>query len=533
MGRSSKFDLSRLEEIKILYASGKTDEQVADFLGVSSRTLNTWKGRHAIFLQTLKDAKAQADDMVEAALFQRAIGYTHIEEKVQLSWGEWKTIKVAKHLPPDPIACIFWLKNRRPDRWRDKIHVEDETPKQIAPEVKKTFEQFCSDAGYPPPYPKQVEMRAFAIDNSDPRMLLGSRGYGKTDYVTVLGAAYEIYKDPLYTILIITKSKSRNTAIMGEITSALEKNGVTLDKSNSSCVRARGLVGKDHSVEAVTIKTSLRGRHPKLVIMDDPVTEEDISEAMRRTVKTKYNEVMKLCSNVVVIGQPAHKFDLYAELRPIVKKLEIRYGEIPELDHDLEAQRLAGVDESSIQASYFLNVVSEDQSPFDKVNYLDNFPVSDSAVAFLDPSFKGGDYTALSVIKGHFQGIAVQGHVWKKAWNHCVEIDNGIVHRLKELRVKKLAVECNSLGDLPVAILSKALEGSGIGVVGVSSNTNKHSRIMAAGAFAPLIHLSKESDKIYLDQTVRYEYGCKNDDAPDSLASGMKWIGLIKGKENE
>ena len=67
----------------------------------------------------------------------------------------------------------------------------------------------------------------------------------------------------------------------------------------------------------------------------------------------------------------------------------------------------------------------------------------------------------------------------------------------------------------------------------ITSNTNKHSRIMAAGAFAPLIHLSKESDKIYLDQTVRYEYGCKNDDAPDSLASGMKWIGLIKGKENE
>jgi hypothetical protein len=45
-----------------------------------------------------------------------------------------------------------------------------------------------------------------------------------------------------------------------------------------------------------------------------------------------------------------------------------------------------------------------------------------------------------------------------------------------------------------------------------------------------LIHLSKESDSQYLDQVVQYEYKAKHDDAPDSLASCLQWIGLIRGK---
>jgi hypothetical protein len=42
--------------------------------------------------------------------------------------------------------------------------------------------------------------------------------------------------------------------------------------------------------------------------------------------------------------------------------------------------------------------------------------------------------------------------------------------------------------------------------------------------------LSKESDTTYTNQVVQYEYKATNDDAPDSLATGLEWIGLIKGK---
>jgi hypothetical protein len=260
--------------------------------------------------------------------------------------------------------------------------------------------------------------------------------------------------------------------------------------------------------------------------MDDPVTEEDVSEAMRVLVKRKYNEAMKLSQNICVIGQPAHKFDLYSELRPMIKKMEVIHGTIVELDHCIEAQRLAGVDEISIQASYFLKVSSEDGSPFEKVRYLDQFPLGPPSVAFIDPSFEGGDYTAISIVRKYMEGVAVVGFTYKKAWNHCLD---DIAPKLIKFGVQLLCFETNSLGDLPLDILRSKF--GNIGVSGKKSNTNKHSRIMSAGTFANIIHLSKESDRIYLDQVVKYEYQAKHDDAPDSLASCLEWIGLIRGKK--
>jgi hypothetical protein len=37
-------------------------------------------------------------------------------------------VETMRHYPPDTTACIFWLKNRRPDLWRDKVHNEHTTP---------------------------------------------------------------------------------------------------------------------------------------------------------------------------------------------------------------------------------------------------------------------------------------------------------------------------------------------------------------------------------------------------------------------
>lgn len=391
---------------------------------------------------------------------------------------------------------------------------------------KKTFTQFCTDAGYPPPYPKQIEMYDFSVTQTEPRMLLGARGVGKTDYITILGEAYQIYLDPTHTVVVLTKERVRASAIVNEIGEALEKNGVELDMRNRTCIRVKGLQGKDHSVEGLSIRSGLRGRHPKKILMDDPVTEEDVSEATRMLVERKYNEAFKLTSNILIVGQPAHAQDLYAKLRPLLKLMLVPWGSIPELDHDLEAQRLAGVDEKSIQASYFLKIISDGSAPFEKINYIDRYPVGDS-VAFLDPSHKGADFTAVTIGRMHFQGFAAVGFVWKKAWNHCLD---DLVVKLKAFGVKKICVETNGLGDQPVIMLHQLLKGMGIGVVGKDSTVQKHAKIMAAGAYAHLIHLSKESDRAYTDQVVQYEYKAKNDDAPDSLASLLEWIGLIRGK---
>ena len=409
---------------------------------------------------------------------------------------------------------------------------------QSSPPGKKTFVEFCTAAGYPAPFAKQIEMQLFGFSETDPRILLGSRGYGKTDYVTILGTAYDVYcnwfdglhlnKETASTTLIISKSRTRNTAMIEQIAEALTSNGVPLEKENATCVRVEGLKGKDHSVEVLTIKSSFRGRHPKRIIMDDPVTEEDISEAMRLLVKRKYDEAYKLCKNVVVIGQPAHAFDLYAELRPILRKMEVPHGMIPELDADLEAMRLAGVDQHSIEMSYHLKIPKDGTTPFASINWLDRFPSADSAVAFIDPS-DGGDFTAITILKKHFDGVAIVGGAWQRAWYLCMD---EMVPMMRAFGVKKLCFETNATGTQPLDQLraNPDIRTMGIGVVGKHSDTNKEACIMAAGSYSHLIHLSRESNRAYTDQVVKYAPKPKYDDAPDSLARCLEWVGLIRGK---
>ncbi len=429
------------------------------------------------------------------------------------------------------VFAYHALLDRMIGRSRESEPRDVTPPPALTCATKKSLTEVIVAAGYPPPYPKQIEMVDFLITQCDPRLLLGARGYGKTDYGVIGGLAYEMYCEgatPEASTLIVTKSKERNAAILAEIAHVAKSNGVIFELENSTSLRVAGLRGKDHSVSTIPIKSkSIRGRHPKRVLMDDPVTEDDVSEATRLFVQRIYNELHKLTSNVGVIGQPAHQHDLYATLRPLLKKMEIPHGSIPELDHDLEAQRLAGVDEASIQASYHLKILTEGTTPFDKIRYVDKFPTGDSAVAFIDPSFEGGDYTALTILRMYMGGVAIQGHVYKKAWNHCLD---EICQQLAKRAVKKLAFETNSLGDQPILMLRELLTPYGIGVTGKRSNTNKHSRIMAAGSYAHLIHLSRESDRTYTKQVVEYEYKAKFDDAPDSLASGLEWIGLIRGK---
>jgi len=109
-----------------LYKKGYTDKQVAEILDVKEQTINNWKIAHPIFFESLKDWKLEADRKVEEALYQRACGYESYDYKVVSDGGNMGSHveEVKKHVPADPTSMIFWLKNRQPDQWREKNHVE-------------------------------------------------------------------------------------------------------------------------------------------------------------------------------------------------------------------------------------------------------------------------------------------------------------------------------------------------------------------------------------------------------------------------
>lgn len=90
-----------LTRIKGWAMDGLTDEQIAQNMGVTRKTLYEWKDRFSDISDTLKETKDVADRNVENALYQAA-------------------------LAGNTTAMIFWLKNRKPDKWREKREEEQQ-----------------------------------------------------------------------------------------------------------------------------------------------------------------------------------------------------------------------------------------------------------------------------------------------------------------------------------------------------------------------------------------------------------------------
>lgn len=113
---------------------GLTDEEVAANMGVSYSTLRAWRDKYPALSAVLKKSKEAAELTVENALFRKAIGYDYDEETKELRFDKASkayrmvtTKTVRKHQPPDTAAAIFFLKNRAPDRWKDKQDVSVST----------------------------------------------------------------------------------------------------------------------------------------------------------------------------------------------------------------------------------------------------------------------------------------------------------------------------------------------------------------------------------------------------------------------
>lgn len=136
-GRPSNFKPEYVEAAQKIAKLGATDEEIADFFNVHVRTLYRWKNDHEVFRQALKAGKVEADERVERALYHRAIGYEQQSVKIFMPAGAKEPVYAdyVERIAPDTTAAIFWLKNRKPDEWRDMSRHEHTgaggTPLQI------------------------------------------------------------------------------------------------------------------------------------------------------------------------------------------------------------------------------------------------------------------------------------------------------------------------------------------------------------------------------------------------------------------
>lgn len=109
-------------QIEKLCMIGATDAEIAMFFDITPQVLIGWRIASPAVASALKIGKVPSDQRVERSLFDRAVGCERPMVKV---FFNPRTGQVVEHqymekYPPDPLSCIFWLKNRKPDFWRER-----------------------------------------------------------------------------------------------------------------------------------------------------------------------------------------------------------------------------------------------------------------------------------------------------------------------------------------------------------------------------------------------------------------------------
>lgn len=107
---------------------GLTDQQIADNIGVTAKTLYVWRERFSKIREALKKGKDVPDREVENALFKSALGFKEKETRTfarivkDAAGNVIQRIEEAREIehyfPPNPTSIAIWLNNRKPDDWR-------------------------------------------------------------------------------------------------------------------------------------------------------------------------------------------------------------------------------------------------------------------------------------------------------------------------------------------------------------------------------------------------------------------------------
>jgi hypothetical protein len=103
---------------------GATNAELAALFEVAPRTVDNWIANNAEFAQAVREGRAAADARVARCLYERAVGYDRTVERVVWHQGQERVIASTVHYPPSTGACIFWLRNRRPDLWGNRRPAE-------------------------------------------------------------------------------------------------------------------------------------------------------------------------------------------------------------------------------------------------------------------------------------------------------------------------------------------------------------------------------------------------------------------------
>jgi hypothetical protein len=123
-GRPSKYAEWMIPVVREMGMLGATLQNLANALQVDDLTVSRWMDIPE-FGSAVREVRDDLDARVERSLFERAMGFEHASEKVFCNAkGEVSRADTRVKYAPDTQAAIFWLKNRQPKKWREKLEVQ-------------------------------------------------------------------------------------------------------------------------------------------------------------------------------------------------------------------------------------------------------------------------------------------------------------------------------------------------------------------------------------------------------------------------
>lgn len=140
-GRPTSYKAEYANIARKMCELGATDMDIVEALGVARSTFYKWRNEHEAFSDALKVGKEKTDERVEMSLYRRAVGYEYDAVKIFQFQGQEVIVPYTEIQHPDTTAAIFWLKNRRPDKWRANPENEGGSDAALADSISKLIDK--------------------------------------------------------------------------------------------------------------------------------------------------------------------------------------------------------------------------------------------------------------------------------------------------------------------------------------------------------------------------------------------------------
>ncbi|MEK7950515.1 hypothetical protein [Luteolibacter soli] len=119
-GRPPKYREEYAELAMHFCRLGATNRDLARAFNVSIAGIDKWLASKPEFAAAVHEGREIADARVASALYQRAVGAVVPDTHIATHEGKTIITPLLKHYPPDTAACSLWLRNRKPELWREK-----------------------------------------------------------------------------------------------------------------------------------------------------------------------------------------------------------------------------------------------------------------------------------------------------------------------------------------------------------------------------------------------------------------------------